>query len=136
MEGTTMTALWITPLYAATAALVFVALSVRVVRFRRVSRVSVGDAGDEELARRVRAHGNFAEYVPMALILMLLLETGGAANWLIHAMSATLLVGRLAHAWAMTARSGAGRIAGMALTFAVLIVGAVRCLWLAIGATG
>jgi len=128
-----MTALTITPIYAGVAALVFVALSVRVVRFRRVSRVSVGDGGDEDLARRVRAHGNFAEYVPIALILMLVLELGGVAGWMIHVMGSALLAGRLVHAWAMTARNGAARVAGMAVTFAVLVVGAVRCLWMAAG---
>jgi len=48
-------------------------------------------------------------------------------------MGSALLAGRLVHAWAMTARNGAARVAGMAVTFAVLVVGAVRCLWMAAG---
>ena len=42
----------ITPIYAALFALFFVALSLRVIRFRRSARISLGDGGDEELRRR------------------------------------------------------------------------------------
>jgi uncharacterized membrane protein YecN with MAPEG domain len=123
----------ITPLYAGLFGLMLIALSARVIGLRRARKVSVGDGGDEVLARRVRAQGNFAEYVPIALVLMLLLELGGASPWLLHGLGLALLLGRVVHAWSLAARSGRGRVAGMALTFAVLAVAAIRNLALAGG---
>ena len=111
----------VTMLYAGLCAGVLFALSVRVIRMRRQLKVSVGDAGNEEMARYIRAQANFAEYVPIALLLILLLELAGTPAALLHLLGAVLLVGRLVHAWALTARSGRGRVAGMAMTFAVLV---------------
>jgi uncharacterized membrane protein YecN with MAPEG domain len=123
----------ITPLYAAVAALMPISLSVRVIGMRRRRRVSIGDGEDEILARRIRAQGNFIEYVPMALVLLLLLELGGASAWLLHGLGIALLVGRLVHAWSLAAHNGTGRIIGMGLTFGVLVVAAIGNLEAALG---
>ncbi len=64
----------ITPIYAGLLTLLFVALSVRVIGGRRMAGVGLGDGGNRLLLRKTRAHGNFAEYVPFALILMALAE--------------------------------------------------------------
>ncbi len=80
----------ITPLYAALAAAVMIVLSLRVIGMRRGRRVSIGDGGDDDLARRIRAQGNFAEYTPLALLLILLLELGGAPAWQLHLLGAAL----------------------------------------------
>ncbi len=72
----------ITPLYAALAAVILIVLSLRVIGARRSRRVAIGDGADEDLARRIRAHGNFTEYAPLALVLILLLELGGAPAWI------------------------------------------------------
>ena len=52
-----------------------------------------------KLERNVRAHGNFSEYVPVFLILLLLLELPGTAsfNYLLI-ISLIFSIGRLAHA--------------------------------------
>jgi hypothetical protein len=126
----------ITPVYAALFALFFVALSLRVVVFRRVARVNLGDGGNQELARRMRVHGNFIEYVPLTLILMALAEAQGQPSWIIHLIGANLAGGRMAHAY------GVGRIPqimklrvlGMGLTFAALVVGAIANLTAALAA--
>jgi uncharacterized protein len=123
----------ITALYAAALALILVILSARVIAVRRRLRVAVGDAGDDVLARRIRAHGNFAEYVPLALVLMLTGEIAGAPDWMLHALGATLLVGRITHAWSLSAHSIPGRTIGMTLTFAVLVAGAVMAAAAAVG---
>jgi len=60
----------IVPLYAALLALIFVALSVRTLRMRRRLRIAVGDGGDTALLRAMRVHANFAEYVPLSLLLI------------------------------------------------------------------
>lgn len=119
-----MPILLVTALYAAILAVVLLVLSFRVIAVRRRLGVAVGDAGDENLTRRIRAHANFAEYVPIALILMLASELAGSPDWMLHALGATLVVGRIIHAWSLTARSITGRTIGMSLTFLVIVAGA------------
>lgn len=113
----------VTALYAGLAALILVALSVRVIAGRYKARALSGDGGDQGLARRIRAQGNFTEYVPIALIVMALLEMANTSVFLVHALGAALILGRLAHAWSMSTCNSVARATGMFLTFAVLIVG-------------
>lgn len=119
-----MSILLVTALYAAILALVLLVLSFRVIAVRRRLGVAVGDGGDDTLTRRIRAHANFTEYVPIALILMLASELAGAPDWMLHALGATLVVGRIVHAWSLSAHSIPGRTIGMSLTFLVLLGGA------------
>ncbi len=124
-----------TALYAALLALVLVVLSIRVVGVRRSRRISLGDGDDADLRGRIRAHGNFIEYTPMALLLMAFAETQGGSLWIIHAMGLALLGGRIAHAVAVSPvqQIMVLRATGMTLTFTVLIVGALANLWLSLG---
>lgn len=116
----------ITPIYAALLALLFVALSLRVIRFRRAARISLGDGGDEELQRRTRAHANFAEYVPLTLVLMALAELQGQPGWSIHTVGALLAVGRLAHAYGVSKvpQILRLRVLGTVATIAAMLTGA------------
>ncbi len=116
----------VTPLYAGILALIFVALSVRVIGMRRAARVAFGDGGDRRLLRRLRAHGNFAEYVPLGLILLGLAELQSMPGWMLHAIGLPLLLGRAAHACAVSQNQEPTRlrVAGMALTFVALTIGA------------
>ncbi|MCK5769975.1 MAPEG family protein [Algiphilus sp.] len=124
----------VTTLYAGLLALLFLVLSVRVVQRRGSAGVSLGDGGDPALNRRIRAHANFAEYVPLLLILLALLENGGTPDLLLHAFGIALLVGRLGHGYALAfARHfPPGRMAGAALSFLALLIGGVGCIWLAL----
>ena len=121
----------ITPIYAALLGLIYVGLSINVIRTRSEQSVSLGDGGDQLLTRRIRGHGNFAEYVPIALILLAFLEAGGANAILVHALNATLVLGRLLHAFALSSLvlRPFCRTSGMALTFAVIIIAALGALW-------
>ena len=83
----------ITSLYAGLLAFIFLALSARVVAVR--GRVSLGDGGDPEVLRRMRGHANFAEYVPLILVMMALLEYQQIAAWQLHAIGATLVFARV-----------------------------------------
>ena len=67
----------VTPIYAGLLALLFILLSMRVIGTRRAARVALGDGGIPALLRRQRVHGNFAEYAPLALLLMALAELQG-----------------------------------------------------------
>ena len=59
----------VTSLIASVLTIFFVKLSFAVIALRRKNRVALGTGGQEELERAIRAQGNFAEYVPISLIL-------------------------------------------------------------------
>lgn len=130
-----MSALPIASLYAGLLALLLVLLTIRVVAARRGAQVAIGDGGDKVLQRRIRAHANFAEYVPIALILLALAEAGGAWWWLLHAIGAALLAGRIIHAANISslAERIPLRVAGMSLTLTAISAGAVVNLLLVLG---
>jgi uncharacterized protein len=117
----------ITPVYAALLALLFIVLTVGVIRQRRMAGVSLGDGGDRRLLRRLRAHANFAEYVPLTLFLMLTVELQQAQPWFLHAVGLCLVTGRGIHAYAVSGELEPLRlrVVGMALTIAALSFGAI-----------
>lgn len=120
----------VTGLYAGLCTLVLLALAVRVSLVRRARGVDLGDGGDPVLLRSVRAHANAAENMPAALLLLLVLELGGAAGWLLHGAGTALVAGRVLHGWGVNRSAGAsfGRVAGMTLTWGVLGALAVAAL--------
>lgn len=119
--------MYITAFYAAPIGLLAIALALRVVLLRRRYQIGVGTGGQPELARAVRAHGNLLEYTPLALLLLLLLESAGARTMLLHGIGSVLLIGRLLHAWGLSQNSGVsfGRFYGTALTWAAIVITAV-----------
>ncbi len=122
----------VTPLYAGLATLFFVFLSFRVIGMRRAAHVALGDGGDRLLMRRLRAHGNFAEYVPLAIVLMALAELQDTSVWILHFIGVVLIAGRLVHAYGVSQEPERIklRVAGMVLTFTALITGALANLGL------
>jgi hypothetical protein len=122
--------MFVTPLYAGLLTLWFVVLSIRVVNLRRRG-MGFGDNGDLGAIRIIRGQANFAEYVPLALLLMGLLEIGHRSIYLLHAFGVMLVVARLLHGFALSFgfQARAGRIAGAALTFIVLLIEAALCLY-------
>src|ERR1043165_2979942 len=117
----------ITPFYAGLLAIIFFALSMRVVAVR--GRVSLGDGGDPTVLRRMRGHANFAEYVPLILLMMALLEFGHLPAWQLHFIGAALVISRVLHGIALsfTAKWRFGRFYGAALTILLLVVCGVLC---------
>ena len=77
---------------------------------------------------------NFAEYVPMILLLMGFAELGQSPDWRIHFVGIALLAGRLLHGYCFifTESNSPSRAGGMILTFIALIAGALSCLWSAL----
>ena len=123
-----------TLLFAGACALLQCALAALVIAQRLRSNILFLDGGDTVLLRRMRAHGNFSETAPMALLLMLLLELGGVAPAWLVSMGAALLLGRLLHAAGVLGLSShRARLLGMALTLAVLSLAGLGCLGLAVG---
>lgn len=87
--------------YASALALIYLLLSLNVSRQRWRCRVSLGDGDQPALQAAVRIHGNFAEYVPLILLLLTLDEASGVATPWLHAVGAMLLAGRLMHPFGM-----------------------------------
>jgi uncharacterized membrane protein YecN with MAPEG domain len=127
-------ALTVTPLYAGLLALLFLALSMRAIAARRQARLALGTGDNPALLRAIRVHGNFAEYVPLALLLMLLLEFQGVPTLFLHALGLALLLARLVHALGV-ARANENfryRVAGMGLTLTMIGLAALGNLALAL----
>lgn len=112
----------ITPFYAAILAFFFIALSVRTLRLRRALSIGLGDGGNEHMLRVTRVHANFAEYVPLTLVVVGFLELRGGWPALIHLLCTTLLAGRLSHAVGVSRlqEDHRFRVFGMAMTFTAL----------------
>jgi uncharacterized protein len=117
----------ITAVYAALLGLLFMLLSFRVSKHRLAGHVSLGDGNNPALAQAIRAHGNFAEYVPLALILIGLAEAQGAAGMFLHVLGGGLLAGRLLHAWGMSQPKAVNhaRRFGIVLTWLTILVASV-----------
>lgn len=114
-------------LYAGLLALAYLVLSLRIVRLRMALQQPIGSGGNLVLARAVRAHGHFAEYVPLALVLMLLLELARVPTLLLHGYGALLLASRLLHAAGVSrqAEPPGLRLAAMVITLNLLAAAAV-----------
>jgi uncharacterized membrane protein YecN with MAPEG domain len=116
-----------TAVFASVLTLMFIKLSFSVIGFRRKNKVSLGAGGVAELERAIRAHGNFAEYVPLGLFLMGALELNGAPLELVAPLGCLLVLGRYLHAKGINAAPPefTNRVRGMKLTFAALGLSAV-----------
>lgn len=109
-------------LFAAALGLVNVWLAIRASAARIQRNVMVGDGDDPVLRARMRAHANFTEYVPSALILMTLIELMGGRGTALWAIGSLLVVGRVLHPFGMERPApNPFRMAGIALTMAATI---------------
>lgn len=120
----------IVPIYAALLGLLFLWLSMRVVKTRRLARVAVGDGGNPILTRAIAVHNNFAQYVPIALLLLTFMELRPAPAWLIHLLCLTLLLARTLHAYGVsqTRENFRFRAIGITTTFFVIAAAATYLL--------
>lgn len=115
--------------YFSAFGLLTILLAVRVVALRLRHRVAfgTGDGRTPDLARRIRVFGNFIEFVPIGLILLIALEFVQTPTWYMHICGTTLLLGRILHAIALEqgAGVGLGRRFGMVLTFISLLLSSI-----------
>lgn len=113
----------IAPIYVALSALLVLALAFRVISLRRSRKIGLGDGGDTAMACAIRAHANALENLPLALLLLVLFEMGGASALAVHAYGGTLLVARVWHCVGLSGSPGisAGRLYGTVLTWLVLV---------------
>ena len=125
----------ITALYATILGLILVILSAMVIAMRANTKIAMYDGGNMQLAERIRKHGNFVEYVPMALILMALAEAGSANSTLIHTAGVILVGSRLLHPLGIRhdKADALPRIIGGSGTLIVILLCAGAILWQHLG---
>ncbi|MCP6757642.1 MAG: MAPEG family protein [Fischerella sp. CENA71] len=93
--------------------------------------IATKTSDDGILQRKVRAYGNFMEYVPLALLFILVLELMNSQTGLLWLLGSTLTIARIAHAWGVIKTYGPspGRALGFFLTWFVYLVGAGACVY-------
>ncbi|MBL6458469.1 MAPEG family protein [Belnapia sp. T6] len=129
-------ALPVTALYAALLGLLYGVLTLLVVRARFGSGVMLGMGEDRRLHRAVRAHANFTEFVPLALLLIALNEGLRVSTFLLHGLGMVLVLARVLHAIGISREPDirAARGPGAVLTLAVIIVASLTLLSRALAA--
>jgi uncharacterized protein len=121
----------ITGVYAALAALLVVVLSIRVVLRRISARISLGDGDDKELKKRIRAQANCVEYLPLALLLLLVLELNQTRPVVLHVCGIVLIAARVVHGFGLSRTGGISpeRLAGTAVTWLLMVAMALLLIW-------
>ena len=119
-------------LYAAINALIMLVLGILVVRARAKTRIEIGDSGNTTMMAAIRAHANNTEYVPLALLLMLILIPLRANALVIHSVGGTLTLGRILHAIGLSRNVGTSlpRFLGMILTWLSYLIAIIAIVWL------
>ena len=120
----------ITATYAAVLALIFVAMSSYVIATRAKTETLLGAGADPRMLVTIRRHGNMAEYMPFALLMLALAEVSGVGSTWLHASGALLILGRLLHPFGIKSENSplAPRISGMLATFAAILIPAFAVL--------
>lgn len=127
-----MTDIPVTLATAGILGLLFVYLSVRVTMVRARTKISVGEdakgtilLGDEAAASPLqiacRSQANFAEYVPIALILLGGIEVSGASRLTVEIFAGMLILGRIAHAIGIQ-KSGPDALRGIGALLTWLVI--------------
>ncbi|MEK9720979.1 MAG: MAPEG family protein [Quisquiliibacterium sp.] len=122
-----------TGIYAGLCGVLLVVLYLRISQRRLATKIVLGSDGDADLERRIRAHGNFIETAPFALLLLYLFEQAGTGAIYIHAVGTLLVISRIAHAQGISKTAGrsVGRFYGSIGT--VLVIGGLSIALLARG---
>ena len=115
----------VSPLYISLLALLIIVLAYRVTTFRRGEKIALGEEScSKAMMSAIRAHGNAVENIPIAALLLLMLELNSLNPLLLHALGVVLVVSRVAHAWGLTKRNGlsSGRFYGTLFTWLVIVL--------------
>jgi uncharacterized protein len=122
-----------TAVYTAILGLLAALLTVNVIVNRVRAKVDIADGGVAALAQAIRAHANFAEHTPLALLLIGLVEAFGYRAAIVNGLAVVLLVARLLSAWGLNSslKQSFGRQSGAGLTILVTVISAVLILYAA-----
>jgi uncharacterized membrane protein YecN with MAPEG domain len=126
--------IYVTAICSAILALMFIKLSFNVIELRRMHKVPFGVGGIDALDRAIRAHANFAEYIPVGLILMATLELNGAPWIWVAVLGSCLVLGRHFHAKGIRQDEPdfESRVTGMKFTLvAIALLAVSNLVWVA-----
>ncbi|HEY2395307.1 MAG TPA: MAPEG family protein [Rudaea sp.] len=114
----------VTALYAGLLGLMSIAVAFPAGSRRGKLNIPLGDGGNSDLLLAMRRHANFVEFVPLALILIALLELDGVSKMPIHVLGAGLVVARACHAAGLRSDTmkAPGRVVGAAGTVLITVV--------------
>lgn len=114
--------LTVAPIYLGLLTLLFLLLSMRVIRARRSERVSIGTGGSKVVERAMRVQANCAEYSIFFMTLQLCAELQGTPGWLLHLLGLGFVAGRVAHAYGLSteAAPSIARIGGMLISLTLI----------------
>ncbi len=118
---------------AAAAAVINFWLGWRCGAVRSAAKISIGDGGNDQLVRRMRAQANFIEQVPLTLILFGLVEAAGKNSWWLTLLGALFMLGRVAHGFGMDDMFKPGRAIGMVTGMVLQLVLVVLAVMAALG---
>ncbi len=101
------------------AAIINIWLGIRIGRVRVAEKISIGDGGNARLTARMRAQLNFAEYTPIVLILIALIELADGTQAWLWGVAALYVIARILHPFGMDGWTP-GRSIGVAITMLTL----------------
>lgn len=108
-------------LVAALLGLMKLALGISVTKYRFQHKIMWGNASDDGMARRIRAHANFTEWVPGTLILLGLIEMMGVSPIIIGVLGIMLIIARALHALGLMGNAESfNRATGIVINWATL----------------
>lgn len=115
--------LTVSPIFVVICAAMFVAMGFHIAQYRRKNKFDLGDCGDAHLLQMIRAHGNAAEYMPMGLLLLVVLDLMDAPTNTVAMFGVVFVLGRAIHAAALLPQrqNYRRRFIGMILTFFSMI---------------
>lgn len=124
-------------LYAGILGILLVVLSAQVSRARLRHRVDLGPGGEKALQQAIRAQANFTEYVPFAVLLLVIAEVQGLPGAALHAAGIVLVASRLLHAAGLYRSPGTsfGRLSGTVGTWLVILALSAWLVWAATAAS-
>ncbi|HEX5067936.1 MAG TPA: MAPEG family protein [Myxococcota bacterium] len=124
----------ITAVFAGVLGIMFLVLELPIGLLRTRTNVSLGDGGNPDLTVAIRRHANFVEHVPLALLLMALLELNGASHMLLAILGTALVLARLMHPFGLDVHvmRRPPRGFGAATTSLVILVASAVLIWQAI----
>lgn len=119
----------VTTLYAGILGILYIILTFFTIKGRFKHQVALGDGGNDDMFKRIRIHGNFAEYVPIALLLLFLVELEGGSENLIHGLGALLIFGRVVYSLGLYGFKFVpmGRQIGMVSTVVMILASSILC---------
>lgn len=119
----------VTLLYGGLCALLVTLLGFHVSLLRFTKQIRFSQPVPTELQRTWRAHGNAAEWVPLGIVLLLVLELSGRLpRFPLHLLGGTFFLARAIHALGMLTRWRVS-IVGATLNYVVLVVMSVLAVW-------